>query len=74
MEQLVEKLKELWCRIKKVFKNIWINVKKVIFKIYSYNTEFRELLTSYNRTTKKRVKKKYYNKMIRFIINQPIRG
>lgn len=69
MEQLVEKLKELWCRVKKVFKNICINVKKVIFKIYSYNTEFRKLLTSYNRTKKKRVKKKYHKKMIRFIMN-----
>lgn len=74
MEQLVEKLKELWCRVKKAFKNIWINVKKVIFKIYSYNTEFRKLLTLYNRTKKKRVKNKYYNKMMKFIISHPIRG
>ena len=69
MEQLVEKIKELWCRVKKAFKNILSNVKKVIFKIYSYNTEFRKLLTSYNRTKKKRVKKKYHKKMIRFIMN-----
>lgn len=32
MEQLVEKLKELWCRVKKAFKNIWINVKKQYLK------------------------------------------
>lgn len=46
---------------------IWDGAKKALFKIYSNNKEFRKLMTIYNRTKKKRTKKKYYNKMIRFI-------
>lgn len=56
--------------IKKIFTRIWESVKKALFKIYSNNKEFRKLMTMYNRTKKKRTKKKYYNKMISFINNQ----
>ncbi len=69
MEEILLKLKEVWNSIKNAFKKVWSNIKKVLFKIYSKNIEFRKLLIKYNKTKKKRVRKKYYNKMIRFIIN-----
>ena len=63
----VEFLKIAFGNIKKIFTQIWDGAKKALFKIYSNNKEFRKLMTIYNRTKKKRTKKKYYNKMIRFI-------
>lgn len=60
-------IKIAFVNIKKIFTQIWDGAKKALFKIYSNNKEFRKLMTIYNRTKKKRTKKKYYNKMIRFI-------
>lgn len=77
MENILLKLKEawdiIWNTIKNGFKNIWSNIKKSLFKIYSKDIEFKKFLSIYNRTKKKRIRKKYYNKMIRFIIKHPIR-
>ena len=74
MENIILKIKEVWNNLKNMFKQIWRNIKLLLLKIYSHNDKFRNLFSLYNRTKKKRVRKKYYNKMIRFIINHPIRG
>ncbi len=46
----------------------------VIYKLYKNKKEFKKLFSIYNRTKKKRVKNKYHNKMIKFIISHPMIG
>lgn len=78
MEEILLKVKGAirvaWNNLKNTFKKIWENVKLVLFKFYKNKKEFKKLFSIYNRTKKKRIKNKYYNKMMKFIISHPIIG
>ncbi len=78
MEEILLKVKEAikiaWDNLKNTFKKIWENVKLGLFKLYKNKKEFKKLFSIYNRTKKKRVKNKYHNKMIKFIISHPMIG